>query len=634
MSGLLALVSMDGRPIPAGLADDMLGAIAHRGSRPARRWDGEGVTLGHINFPSTAEAEEEILPACSRGGRYWLTWDGRLDNREELAAQLRLAPRDGNSCVTDADYALAAYERWGEGFVEHLLGDWAIVLWDSELRRLVCAKDPLGWRQVYFAERGGLLAIGSEPQQLCTGFITARPNEDYLLRFLAEVVQEPGATWLQGIRELLGGQILTVEDGRTRVRTYWSAPRRRTLNHRTPADYVAEFEQLFARAVRARLRTQGKVGVFLSGGLDSSYIAAVAAGQGANPLAITAYQAGSRWMDERDYAALVYGHLGLEHHLADLSEGWSLSSRVLADADFDEPGHPPQSPAHRLLAQAAADAGLTVVMGGEGADEWLTGHPSLPIEVANGRLRDAWRLARRKRSRGRATLAMARGAYSGLLPFGFRAAVGRLRSGGMSHGLDLFVRIQPGWEPAATFLECSPWDEDERLRREWQRYREASSHVVGWRDRHCFAPNNVDLRTPFNDLRLVEYLASVPDTVKQFRGRRKDLLREAEYAVLPTEIPDRDDFGLYSELLHQGVTRETVRVAQAVEALSNVPGVDGDAVRREVNRWLTEDHRVWEPNWRAVTAGLWLATFDRPSVGMGTATRGPAILGRKEVIPA
>ena len=128
--------------------------------------------------------------------------------------------------MTDADYVLAAYERWGSECVRRLLGDWAIVIWDTRERKLFCAKDPLGWRQLYYAERDGLLAVGSEPQQLFVGgFVPKEVNNEYVLRFLGDALQEPGETCYAGVMELDGGSSITVSNGLVKRSTFWKYPK-------------------------------------------------------------------------------------------------------------------------------------------------------------------------------------------------------------------------------------------------------------------------------------------------------------------------------------------------------------------------------------------------------------------------
>lgn len=611
MSGISAILSLDGRPVPAEIAARQLAAVAHRGSEAPREWRAGQVALGHVNLPTTPEAEDELLPMASANGRHWLTWDGRLDNRAELQKILPLAPRNGARHVTDADLVLAAYAHWGEAFVDHLLGDWALVLWDAETQKLVCAKDPLGWRQLYFARADGLLFVGSEPQQLFAGGIVPRTvDHEFVLRFLAEAVQEPGTTGYAHVTALLGGQLLIAQDGELSLRTFWDRPRVRPRAYRSPQQYVEEFEAIFDLATAARLRSNRPLGVALSGGLDSSYVAAIAKQQGADPLAITIFCPGTKWMDEREEAGIVVDHLGLRQELIDLSDAWSLSSHHIAPHQFDQPSQPPQAPAHVLMPQRAAALGVGVMLGGEGADEWLTSFPTVADEVAYGRLGSAWQLARRSKHPARALVA---GVYGGLVPFGLRQRARTWHLRGARDEFETIVPLRPDWQPIATYTRSAPRYGTERLRREWVIYRQGCDPVIGWRDRHAFAANGVELRTPFNDLRLVEFLASVPATVKRFRGRRKDILREAEYKVLPAVIPDRDDFGLYSELLEFGARHESERITDALHTLMRLDGVRASVLHTEAERGLRKDSATWENSWRAITAGAWLANLASPT---------------------
>ena len=254
MSGIMAVVSLDGRPVPPELARAQLAAVAHRGEWEPRLWEAPGVALGHVNLPRTPEAEREVLPMANRSGRYWLTWDGRLDNRDELGAKLGYdtAERAGR---TDAEYVLDAFLKWGDDCVHHLVGDWAVVIWDNEARRLFCAKDPLGWRQLYYAERDGLLLVGSEPQQLFAGgWVPKAVNEEYVARFLGGALQEPGSTHYDGIAELRGGELAWAGAAGIRIQAHWTAPRKPASKYRRFEEYVEAFEALFEQALAARLR--------------------------------------------------------------------------------------------------------------------------------------------------------------------------------------------------------------------------------------------------------------------------------------------------------------------------------------------------------------------------------------------
>jgi asparagine synthase (glutamine-hydrolysing) len=606
MSGMMALLSLDGAPVPEDGARALLAAIAHRGDRAPRLWLDAGIALGHVNLPTTPEAEREHLPAADALGRFWLTWDGRLDNRDELARALSLDPARARA-MTDAEYVLAAYARWGDDCVRHLLGDWAVVIWDRHARRLFCAKDPLGWRPLFYAQSGGRFVVGSEPGQLfADGVVPRAVNGEYLLRYLADAMQEPGSTCYAGVSELQGGQRLTVTEGRVAVDTWWRHPRARPRPYRRVEEYVDEFVALFRAATRARLRTNRRLGVFLSGGLDSSYVTAVAVGLGAPLTALTGFAAGTRLMDERAYARLVSEHLGIEHVEVDIRACWSLSSVVLRDDMFDAVEHPPQGAAQVHLARTARELGVGVVLGGEGGDEFLTGDMWAADALLRGRPRTAWRIAQAMRGNRSPVRAFTHQTLPYLVPYTLQDAWRRLRGRPLWLGFPSTVEPGHGWVSAARFARTTAWRPEHALRVWWRQYRNLVSSFVYWRDRHAFAAHGIEHRAPFNDLRIVELMAAAPPWMLRFRGRQKDLLRQALYRVLPATIADRGDNGLFDELVYEGVAREGARVRAALTALRGVPGVRWQEAEREVSHWVHTRHPWWRPSWAVLTAGLWL----------------------------
>lgn len=606
MSGLMACLSLDGRPVPQDLVRALLAAVAHRGDRPPRLWCGEGIALGHVNLPTTPEAEREDLPACDPTGRYWLTWDGRLDNRDELAQELALDPARARE-MTDAEYVLAAYARWGDDCVSHLIGDWVVVIWDRLARRLMCAKDPLGWRPLFYARYDGRVLLGSEPRQLLVpGAVPCTVNHEYVLRHLADAVQEPGSTSYAGVRELQGGQRLIVQDNRLTVDTWWDRPRVRPRPYRRVEEFVDEFVALFRTATRARLRTNRPIGVFLSGGLDSSYVAAVATGLGARLSALTGFAAGTRQMDERRYARIVSEHLGIEHVEADISECWSLSSHVLTDEMFDVAEHPPQGAAQVRLARVARELGLGVVLGGEGGDEFLTGEMWAADALLRGRPRAAWRIAQAMRGDRSPLPAFAHHTVRYLLPYTLQDAWRHLRGRPLYLGFPPTVTPGRDWISWPELQRTTAWRPAHAARVRWRLYRRLVAHFVYWRDRHAFAAHGIEHRAPFNDQRIVELMAATPPWMTRFRGSSKDLLRAALARVPLAAIADRLDNGIFDELLWEGAARETERVHAALVALRALPGVRGAEVEREVSHWVRTRHPWWQPSWAALTAGLWL----------------------------
>lgn len=601
----MAIVSLDGRPLPEDLPRAQLAAIAHRGEWEPRLWEAPGVALGHVNLPRTPEAEREFLPMSDTSGRYWLTWDGRLDNRDELGPLLGYDVVE-RAEKPDAAYVLDAFIKWGDDCVHHLLGDWAVVIWDNHSRRLFCAKDPVGYRQLFFRQSAGMLIVGSEPQQLFAGSSQPpQPDRGYTLRYLAGVLQIPGTTWLDSVLHLAGGEILASQNSAVHIQAFWLQPSITRRRYKRVEQYVDEFEATFATAVKARLRTNRPVGVYLSGGIDSSYVAATIVRSGAEAVAITSYAPGTRRMDERRYADLVVAHLGMEQLSLDISDCWTLSSRWLPDSAFDGPFVPGQGANHIRMGVGAKERGLGVVLGGEGGDEWSNGPESFRAHaMAHGRFATAWRLARIGRTPQRAARQLLKDGYRGLTPRVVQSSLDSLRGSASGSRRNL----PEGWVDIFEFLkDASAWSYTSYQRTQWDVYRQSNWLEPSWRDRHEVHPNRLERRPPFFDLRVIELMASIPPWVKRFRGRRKDILREAEYRVLPAVLADRQDWGLYDELYFDGLRQEQARIEVAVNAVERFTGTELSAEAK---------HALASPappiNWeaaRVAASGLWLTNM-------------------------
>ncbi len=281
MSGIAGIWRLDGQPAASERVRCMTDAIAHRGPDGVGHWVEGAVGLGHVMFRTVPEAEGETQPLVSEDGRVVLVMDGRVDNREEMIRALGLP----SSFLHHPDSALvlAGYRRWGADVLEHLLGDYALAVWDAREQRLLLARDHFGIRPLYYVHRPGrFFAFASEIKALrAAGFDVGAVNEHKIAEFLLIPVRlEPEMTFFKEVRAVPPAHALTIEAGSdARSRAYWSLDPTREIRFRTDEAYVEQFREHFEEAVRCRLRSRAPVGSMLSGGLDSTSIACVAAGQ-------------------------------------------------------------------------------------------------------------------------------------------------------------------------------------------------------------------------------------------------------------------------------------------------------------------------------------------------------------------
>jgi asparagine synthase (glutamine-hydrolysing) len=276
MSGIVGIVQQDGAPVDRKLLRGMTEFMAFRGPDAQEIWVEGAVGFGHAMLRTTFEQAREQQP-CTLDGQVWITADGRIDGRSELRQKLAARGRTGCQDATDVDLILHAYAAWGEACVEHLLGDFAFAIWDGRERKLFCARDHFGVKPFYYVQDSAQFLLSNTLNCLRRHpAVSAELNELAIADFLLfGYNQEADTTTFVAIRRLPPAHTLTWQDGAVRVQRYWTLPIEETLCYKRPEEYVERFRELFWQAVDDRLRTDS-VGVFMSGGLDSTAVAAAA----------------------------------------------------------------------------------------------------------------------------------------------------------------------------------------------------------------------------------------------------------------------------------------------------------------------------------------------------------------------
>ncbi|HYW17319.1 MAG TPA: asparagine synthase-related protein, partial [Allosphingosinicella sp.] len=277
MTAIAGYWSLEYRPDPAAWCERMLKSQQIYGPQPPAVASDGGIALGQRLFGLTAEDRRKQRVASGGGGSTLLVADSRLDNREELCEALAIPAAEGRG-LADPAIILRAIERWDEAAVERLQGDFAFAFWDSRRRRLLLARDFLGHRPLHYARRDGFFAFASMPKGLhALPEIPSAPDREAVAGFLALIPEDGSETFFQGIDKVRAGEILAVtRDGLSSTR--WWRPPLEPLRLKGTEDYAEALREQFDRAVADRLRgAESGVAAHLSGGLDSSAVAATAA---------------------------------------------------------------------------------------------------------------------------------------------------------------------------------------------------------------------------------------------------------------------------------------------------------------------------------------------------------------------
>lgn len=280
MSGLVGLFRFDERPVELDELARMTAALSRYGPDGRGLWTPdsteEPVGLAHLLMRITPEDAFDRQPLIDAARGLALVADARLDNRAELCTELGIAAEQARA-LPDSALILEAYRQWGEHCPQRLLGAFAFILWDRHARKLVCARDHFGERVLFYHRSVRLFAIASAAKGLLAlPEVPRRLNEVKIAEFLV-LLEDATASFYQEIVCLPPAHSLTVTAAGTQLRPYWALDSARRLRFRSDAECSEAFHEVFAEAIRCRLRSAYPVGALLSGGLDSSAVTALAA---------------------------------------------------------------------------------------------------------------------------------------------------------------------------------------------------------------------------------------------------------------------------------------------------------------------------------------------------------------------
>jgi asparagine synthase (glutamine-hydrolysing) len=364
----------------------MSATLVHRGPDSSGEFSDEGVAFAARRL-SIIDLETGDQPVANENGTVHVVQNGEIYNYRELRRELE---RAGHSFRTqgDTEVLLHLYEEHGDRFAERLRGMFAIAIWDASHRRLVLARDRFGIKPLYYRHADNELAFASELRALPRGEI----DLDALEAFLAFNSIPAPLTIFREIRKLPPGHLLLWEDGRLELRRFARPAPLEELREDEEAELVEELRSRVRDSVRAHLVSDVPVGVLLSGGVDSAFLAALAAEESSEPLRTFSIGFEERSFDELAGARLVAERYGTEHRELVLRPDAALLLPALADA-FDEPFADSSALPTYLVSQLAAND-VKVALSGEGGDELFGGYYTYAADLLAERVGGLARLAR------------------------------------------------------------------------------------------------------------------------------------------------------------------------------------------------------------------------------------------------
>ncbi|MBW2121313.1 MAG: asparagine synthase (glutamine-hydrolyzing) [Deltaproteobacteria bacterium] len=361
------------RDIPEGIIDDMKDALVHRGPDEEGTYADDQIVLGHRRL-SIIDLEGGRQPMASEGGRIIVVCNGEIYNYVELRKFLeQRGHRFSSRC--DTEILVHLFEEYGIDMVRRLTGMFAMAVWDSGDRALVLVRDRFGQKPLYYAERDGQLIFASELGSLVKHpGIEKKIDKTALSRYLAyQYVPAPFSIY-EGVYKLDAGSCLEWKRGKVRTFRYWDFPVGRSNFDGTIDECCSELSRLLGDSVRRRLISDVPIGVFLSGGVDSTAIVALMA-RHMPPQAIKTFSIGftEKRFDESAYARSVARYFGTAHE-EEILEGTDLIDMLPKVAEaYDEPFADPSAIPTYLLSRFARRH-VIVALGGDGGDELFAGY--------------------------------------------------------------------------------------------------------------------------------------------------------------------------------------------------------------------------------------------------------------------
>ena len=610
MCGILGFVGHACLPDPQAVVERMTAALVHRGPDDQGTYVDRGTALG-VRRLGVIDLETGHQPVSNEDGTVWTVQNGEIYNYRALRDRLR---RLGHVFRTqsDTEVIVHTYEEYGEDCVSHLDGMFAFAVWDARQGTLLLARDRMGEKPLYYHAGHEAFVFGSELRALLPHpAVPCRLDLGSLARYLdCEYVPTPHAI-LAGIEKLPAGHVLTISPGgKPRTARYWDLSFAADTSVSEREWQEALLHQLEA-SVRAQLVSDVPLGLFLSGGVDSSAIVALAS-RALTGRRVKTFSLGfaEPSYDERPFARAVAAYCGTEHTEVDFSATDAAGLLERAGDLLDEPLTDGSFlPMYRLSQVARRD--VKVVLSGDGGDELFCGYPTFQADKAA-------RLMQRLPSAVRQAAALT---VERLKPSS--------RYGSVESLLKRFFRALPYPPVIRTQLLLGGLTPVERSALLSPAIRAACARVDSWEEltasifglpslgpldgliyQHCMfylADQNLvtvdrasmacglEVRAPFLDRPLVELAGRMPSTLKLKGWRTKHILKRALRGLVPDSILGRrkQGFGVPLGLWMRGPLRRVLETRLARDEVIRIGLFDADATRRLISEHVSgaQDHQ-------------------------------------------
>jgi asparagine synthase (glutamine-hydrolysing) len=568
MCGIAGVISFDDAfQVSEPFVDLMRDAMAHRGPDGVGTWvdPDRQVGLGFRRLAIIDLSSAANQPMSNEDGSIWLVFNGEIYNHVEIRRELEsLGGHSWRTDHADSEVILHAYEQWGIDCLERFRGMFGMAIWDGRQRVLWLVRDRIGVKPLYYSAHHGRLTFASEIKALLKDHDQERAvDEEAFFHYLSFLTTPAPQTLFRGIRKLPAGSWLRVEaDGRVTERRWWDVLDRTVPLIGVPEDEIAE--RLLAElrtSVQLRKVSDVPVGVFLSGGIDSSTNAALfSEGETGRVKTFSVGYDGDypSYRNELDWARRMAREVGADHHEVLLTQQDLLDFMPRMVQLQDEPIADPVCVPVYYVSKLARENGVTVAQVGEGSDELFLGYPSwrqslelqqlddLPVPTALKRIGLAGLRAARKDRSARYEWLRRGAAGQPVFWGGAEAFMQHDKERLLSPRLRQVFAGRTSWDalaPIRNRFEASAWEPSNL---HWMTYVDLNMRLpelLLMRVDKMSMGVSLEGRVPFLDHKFVELAMSIPTATKTNGGSLKYILKKAVRGVIPDALIDRPKQG-------------------------------------------------------------------------------------------
>jgi asparagine synthase (glutamine-hydrolysing) len=548
MCGIAGIISKNFQLISKERIQSATNCLRHRGPESKGVWINEEgtVALGHSRL-SIIDLGKEAAQPMQYLKRYCIIHNGELYNYIEIREQLLKKGYQFHS-QSDTEVIVAAYDAWGTNCLQQFDGMFAFAIWDEKEKKLFAARDRFGEKPFFFFYDEEQLLFASEMKSLWSLGINKEVNKAMLYNFLTigytTNPADPQETFFQNIYKLPAASFInfSLEENQLQIEKYWQIyPEVNTISEQ---DAIDQFQNLFAQSIKRRLRSDVSIGTSLSGGLDSSTVVAFCDQQVSDHYTHKCFTASFEGFekDELKYAESVAKQFGLEHHIVNINENEIV--KLMSDVMHhqEEPFSSASVLAQYKVFQSAKQNGVTVLLDGQGADEVLAGYH----KYYKWYWQELYRNKKLKTS-GELKAANDLGITES---FGIKSKIAALYPDFAAGILQTKKAKKAFRHPdldrdfafsnKESFYYSVPTSFDLNGALYYNTFVNGLEELLHLADRNSMA-HAVEVRLPFLDHALVEFLFSLPSELKIHNGWAKWLLRKSVENILPKEIAWRKD---------------------------------------------------------------------------------------------